>query len=132
MHSLSPLLAAHPVMNNLSQIVTSPIGKFLLLSIAALLEVFGDSFFQSALHRPSGTSRLLSFALGAIVLSLYGAVVNLPEWDFGKLLGVYLVFFFVAAQLVARVRFHQAIGLPVLVGGAFIVSGGLIISFWKP
>ena len=58
-------------------------------------------------------------------------MVNLPRWDFGKLLGVYVVLFFLAAQLVARVRFGQAATAPVWCGGALIVAGGLLIALWK-
>lgn len=104
---------------------------FSLLSGAALLEVLGDSCFQSAIHRSSGLGRIGWFALGALLLALYGLFVNLPHWDFGRLLGIYVVFFFVAAQLVAKVRFNQPMTLPVRVGGVLIVAGGLVLSFWK-
>ena len=72
----------------LNQLVSSPVGAFLVLVIAASLEVFGDSFFQSGLYRSTGTTRSLWFLLGVSVLGLYGVFVNLPQWDFGKLLGV--------------------------------------------
>jgi len=42
-----------------------------------------------------------------------------------------VVFFFLVAQVVAKVRFHQPISAPVLVGGCLIIGGGLIISLWK-
>lgn len=118
-------------MPNLTQHFSTPIGTFLLLSLAALLEVIGDSFFQSALHRSAGGSRIFFLALGAAVLVGYGLVVNLSGWDFGRLLGVYVVFFFLATLLVARVRFHQSPTVPQIIGGIFIVTGGLLISFWK-
>jgi hypothetical protein len=104
---------------------------FLLLALAATLEVLGDAFFQSAVHHSSGSWRWIFIAGGGATLSVYGLVVNLPPWNFGKLLGVYVVFFFVIAQIVAMVRFHQPISLPVLVGGFLIMAGGLMISFWK-
>ena len=115
----------------LNQFVASPIGAFVVLSVAATLEVLGDSFFQSGLYRSTGSHRLLWFGLGVTVLGLYGLCVNLPEWDFGKLLGVYVAIFFVVAQVVAKVRFHQSPGAPIVVGGALIVAGGLVITFWK-
>jgi drug/metabolite transporter superfamily protein YnfA len=115
----------------LNQLVASPAGAALVLVIAASLEVFGDSFFQSGMYRSSGSSRSVWFVLGVAVLSLYGLFVNLPQWDFGKLLGVYVALFFVVAQVVAKVRFHQSPTTPILVGGSLIVAGGLVITFWK-
>jgi small multidrug resistance family-3 protein len=38
------------------------------------------------------------------------------------------VLFFLLAQIVARVRFGQAPTLPILIGGALIVAGGVTIS----
>jgi drug/metabolite transporter superfamily protein YnfA len=119
-------------MRSLDYLLALPGGVYLLLLVAAFLEVSGDAFFQSAVHRSSGPSRWLSLAGGAVTLSLYGLIVNLPRWDFGKLLGVYVVIFFVVAQVIAKVRFDQPISRPVLAGGFMIVAGGLIISFWKP
>ena len=104
---------------------------FLVLSGAALLEVLGDSCFQSALRRSSGAGRIGWIALGVLILGLYGLTVNLPRWDFGRLLGVYVVFFFFAAQVVAKIRFHQTMTLPIRVGGLLIAAGGLVISLWK-
>jgi small multidrug resistance family-3 protein len=118
-------------MQSLNEIVARPTGVFLLLLVAALLEVLGDSCFQSAIHGSSGLPRWISAIAGVGILSLYGLVVNVPQWNFGKLLGVYVVFFFVTAQIVARVRFNQPTSLPVLVGGFMIMVGGAIISFWK-
>jgi small multidrug resistance family-3 protein len=115
----------------LNQVVSSPIGAAGVLLIAASLEVFGDSFFQSGLYRSSGTQRSLWFLLGIGVLGLYGLFVNLPQWDFGKLLGVYVALFFVVAQIVAKIRFQQSPTAPILVGGSLIVAGGLVITFWK-
>jgi small multidrug resistance family-3 protein len=118
-------------MRSLDQILAVKGAVFVLLLVAATLEVLGDAFFQSAVHRSSGLWRWISLAGGGATLSIYGLVVNLPRWDFGKLLGVYVVFFFIVAQVVAKVRFHQPTSVPVLVGGFMIMAGGLIISFWR-
>jgi small multidrug resistance family-3 protein len=115
----------------INQVVSSPIGAFVVLVIAALLEVLGDSFFQSGLYRSTGANRSVWFVLGIAVLGCYGLFVNLPQWDFGKLLGVYVALFFVVAQVVAKLRFHQSPTTPILVGGGLIVAGGLVITFWK-
>lgn len=115
----------------LERIVATPAGAYAVLSLAALLEVSGDACFQSALYQATGFQRLTWIAAGVFVLSSYGVFVNLPPWDFGKLLGVYVVLFFVIAQIVAKLRFHQSPTVPILAGGALIVAGGLLITFWK-
>ena len=114
--------------NFLDHIVAHRGGALLILLLAAVLEAYGDSCFQSALYRSSGTTRTLAFLGGAVSLAAYGLVVNVPRWDFGKLLGVYVVMFFLVAQVVARVRFGQTPTLPVVFGGTLIVAGGVIIS----
>lgn len=116
-----PLLAREP----------GPGLTLLLLGAAAFLEAFGDSCFQSALYRSEGAGRFLTAGLGVLALAAYGFTVNLPRWDFGRLLGVYVVFFFLCAQLLAWLRFDQRPTLPVCAGGALIVAGGCIISFWR-
>jgi uncharacterized membrane protein len=37
----------------------------------------------------------------------------------------------VIAQLVSWLVFHQRPGLPIVVGGGFIVLGGIVLSTWK-
>jgi len=112
----------------LNHLVAHRSGALFLLAIAAFLEAYGDSCFQSALYRASGMSRILAFAAGAVSLAAYGLVVNAPRWEFGKLLGVYVVLFFLLAQIVARVKFGQSPTLPILIGGGLICAGGVIIS----
>ena len=56
------------------------------------------------------------------------AVVNKPAWDFGRLLGIYVVFFFIVAQLISWLVFNQRPTMPIVVGGAFIVAGGVVMS----
>jgi len=108
-----------------------PGGVLAWLFIAALLEVSGDAFFQSAVHRALGAARWASIAAGALNLSFYGLVVNLPRWNSGKLLGIYVVLFFVITQVIARVKFQEPASLPVVVGGILIISGGLVLAFSK-
>ncbi|WP_263354842.1 hypothetical protein [Acidicapsa acidisoli] len=117
--------------NILSQLVATPLGAFAVLSLAAFLEVSGDACFQSGLYQATGATRGMWFLSGAAVLATYGFFVNLPQWDFGKLLGVYVVLFFVIAQIVAKIRFHQSPTTPILVGGALIVAGGVVMTFWR-
>lgn len=115
----------------LNQIVASRVGMFVVLLLAAFLEAFGDSCFQTGLYRSSGVMRYVSFAGGAIALALYGLVVNTPPWQFGKLLGLYVVLFFLVAQILAKVRFNESPTPPILLGGSLILAGGMIISLWQ-
>lgn len=118
-------------MDLLERLVQNPAGALAMLAFAAFLEAFGDSFFQVGFYRSSGWGRVGAIVLGALVLTAYGSAVNAPRWDFGKMLGVYVVLFFVVAQILNKVRFGQAPTLPIYAGGALIVSGGLVIAFWK-
>jgi hypothetical protein len=119
------------VKNFLDSVVAHPAGAFGLLAVAAFLEAFGDSLFQSGIYRSTGVTRGLFFVSGAIVLGLSGFTVNIPHWDFGKLLGIYVVLFFLVAQVLAKVRFNQAPTTPIYVGGTLIATGGVIIAFWR-
>ena len=99
-----------------------------LLVLAAFLEVGGDALFRWGLRG----GRWIGLALGAAMLCAYGFSVNLPQWDFGRLLGVYIAIFFVAAQLVSVLAFRERLQLPTIVGGVLIVAGGLVIWGWPP
>ena len=100
---------------------------FILLLVAAGLEALGDSFFQSGIHKSTGTLRTGFFLAGMAALALYGFMINTAPWDFGRLIGLYVVFFFVISQVIARLRFHQTPSPAMWVGGSFIVIGGAII-----
>ena len=109
----------------------NPVSILLVLTFAAILEAGGDALARSGLHAHALHVRLGFFALGAIVLFAYGVTVNLPNWDFGRLLGVYVAMFFVVAQLINLFAFGIRPGLPIYCGGALIVAGGMIMTFWK-
>src|SRR3974377_1677930 len=115
----------------LTQLVATRVGAIAVLLLAAFLEVYGDSLFQSGLYRTSGLTRGSAFAGGALTPAGYGLLVNTPPWDFGRLLGLYVVLFFLVAQVLARVRFQQSPTLPIMVGGSLIVAGGAVITLWK-
>jgi small multidrug resistance family-3 protein len=116
--------------NLLDHIVAYRVGALVVLLTAAFLEAYGDSCFQSGLYRSSEVNRTFAFVIGAVSLAGYGLVVNVPRWDFGRLLGVYVVLFFLCAQMIARVKFGQAPTIPLITGGALITAGGLIISIF--
>ena len=103
-----------------------------VLFLAALLEAGGDALVRTGLEAGSAGRKLALFAAGAAILFAYGYAVNAPRWDFGRLLGIYVVFFFVVAQAISWAAFGQKPSVPILVGGAFILLGGLILSLWRP
>jgi drug/metabolite transporter superfamily protein YnfA len=100
----------------------------LLLFAAALLEAGGDALLRAGFHASNTAMRVCLFVIGGLVLFTYGYVVIAQPWDFGRLLGVYVVFFFVVAQLISWIIFHQRPSAGLLIGGVFIVTGGIIIS----
>jgi drug/metabolite transporter superfamily protein YnfA len=119
-------------MSQLSRIVSTPAGIFAVLAFAAYLEVQGDACFQSGLYHASGMRRAGWLLGGAAVLVCYSLFLNSSKVDFGKLLGVYVVLFFLVAQIIAKLQFHQTPTKPIYLGGAFIIVGGLIMALWRP
>lgn len=101
-----------------------------LLLLAALLEAGGDSLVRAGIRNPAPWARAAQFLLGTALLFAYAWTVNAPPWAFGRLLGLYVVFFFVIAQAVSWLVFGQPPSRPVLAGGALIVSGGLVIAIF--
>lgn len=99
--------------------------------MAALFEAGGDALVRLGLHASPTGKRVLFLAAGGLVLFGYGCLVNAPPWDFGRLLGVYVVLFFLIAQVIGWLVFGQAPTRNILMGGLFIVIGGAIIS-WRP
>ncbi len=107
-----------------------PLPLFLLA--AALLEAGGDALLRKALLDSAGPARLILFMAGAVALLAYGTVVNLAPLEFGQVVGLYIATLFVMWQLINFLFFRELPTLPILAGGVLIVTGGLIVSFWKP
>ena len=95
---------------------------------AAFVEAGGDALMRVGLRSPTHARAALFFLLGGLVLTFYGYAVNAPPWDFGRLLGVYVAFFFVMAQLISWLGFGQKPTPMILLGGALIVVGGCVVS----
>jgi drug/metabolite transporter superfamily protein YnfA len=93
-----------------------------VLILAALLEVGGDALVRIGLH-----SYGYSLAGGAFALFAYGMVVNQGGVDFNRLMGIYIAVFFVVSQVISLVLFKQVPDDRLLLGGGFIVTGGLVI-----
>jgi small multidrug resistance family-3 protein len=101
------------------------------LLLAAMMEAGGDALVRMGLRQHRTGMRGLAFTGGALVLFGYGLLVNAPDWDFGRLLGLYVVFFFVIAQIVSWVVFHQPPSLTTILGGALILAGGLVLGIGR-
>lgn len=95
----------------------------LWLLAAALLEVGGDAAMRIGLR-----GQAWGYALGTLLLAAYGLLVNQPAWQFNRLLGLYIVIFFIVSQALAWAFFGERPNLGLIVGGTLIVAGGLIIQ----
>jgi hypothetical protein len=103
-----------------------------LLVIATLLEVSGDAVIRVGLYGRSGVMRIALFLAGAALLFGYGAFLNLAPVVFGRVVGLYIATLFVVWQLINYFAFRTAPTLPIVVGGALVIAGGAIITFWQP
>jgi small multidrug resistance family-3 protein len=103
------------------------------LVVATVLEVSGDAVIRIALHNHAGVSaiRITLFALGAALVFGYGTLLNLAPLEFRNVVGLYIATLFIVWQFINFVFFGTLPTLPILAGGALIVAGGFIVSFWK-
>ena len=100
-------------------------GTLLSLVIAAAMEVGGDAAIRHGLLR-SGWPAIV---VGAALLVGYGLVVNTSlAVDFGRLMGVYIVVFFVVSQLIGMCVLGEWPSRTLLLGGALIITGGGVIQ----
>ena len=93
-----------------------------VLVLASVLEVGGDALVRIGLH-----SYGYSLAAGAFALVAYGVLVNQSGVDFNRLMGIYIAVFFVVSQVISYLFFKQIPDDRMLLGGGFIVTGGLVI-----
>jgi drug/metabolite transporter (DMT)-like permease len=95
------------------------------LVAAATLEAGGNALLRQGLLR--GWWPLL--AAGAATLGLYGLLVNQSglSLDYGRLMGCYIVAFFLVSQILAALIFHDPPSFRMLLGGTLIILGGLAI-----
>jgi hypothetical protein len=106
--------------------------KVLAFIVAAtIFEAVGDALMRIALHYHVLPGRIALFAGSAVLLSLYGAFLNLAPVEFAQATGIYLASLFVMFQVVNFAFFKVVPSTGVLVGGAFIIAGSAIIYSWK-
>lgn len=101
------------------------------LIIATLLEVCGDALIRKCIYNYTGPARIGLMLVGAMLLFGYGFLLNLAPVEFGRIVGLYIATLFIMWQLINYITFKTPPTLPVIVGGALVVAGGLIITFWK-
>jgi small multidrug resistance family-3 protein len=102
--------------------------SLLILLACACLEAGGDALVRRGMHSGSAAMRMSLYVTGALILFVYGWLVNRPPWSFGSLLGVYVVLFFVMAQVMSWAIFGERPGVRVIIGGALIIIGGLVVA----
>jgi len=114
---LKPLDSLHPLV---------------FLIVATVLEASGDAVVRLAIYGQGSALRPVLFLTGAVLLFCYGMMLNLAPLDFGRVIGLYIATLFVVWQVVNFITFRSLPTLPTLVGGALVIAGGSIITFWKP
>jgi hypothetical protein len=103
-----------------------------LLLAATILEVSGDAVVRMGIYNHVGLIRIGLFLAGALLLFGYGTFLNLAPLDFGRVVGLYLATLLVVWQVINFVAFRALPTLPIIVGGSLVITGGAIITFWKP
>src|SRR5450759_993155 len=101
------------------------------LIVATTLEAFGDAIVRMGLTQHSGVQRASLFFAGAVLLFGYGLSLNLAPIEFGRVVGLYIATLFVVWQIVNFVAFRTLPSVPILLGGALIIAGGSIVTFWQ-
>jgi hypothetical protein len=107
------------------------VNPIVLLAIATTLEVSGDAVVRMAMYNHVGIIRLGLFLVGAVLLFGYGSFLNLAPLEFGRVVGLYIAILFVIWQVINFIAFRSVPTLPTLVGGALIIAGGAVTTFWK-
>lgn len=104
---------------------------FGFLVLATTLEATGDAVIRNALNTNAVLPRIGLFALGAILVFGYGVSLNLAPTEFSRVVGLYIATLFVVWQIVNFFAFKTTPTLPILTGGALIIVGGLLVTFWE-
>ncbi len=100
-------------------------GTLPMLVLAALLELGGDAAMRHGLVRKAWPW----LALGVAILTAYGLAVNFNRSiNFGRVMGLYIAVFFVVSQVLSFLIFGERPTPRLLLGGALIMAGGLVIQ----
>ena len=101
------------------------------LILATTLEVTGDAIIRLGLGRSVVATKGVYFAAGAVLLFGYGLSLNLAPIEFHRVVGIYIATLFIVWQIISFLVFRSVPTVPILVGGALIVAGGLTVAFWE-
>jgi hypothetical protein len=104
---------------------------FLFLIVATALETFGDAIVRIGIGQTAWLPRSGLFLAGALLLFGYGVSLNLAPIEFNRVVGLYVAILFIMWQVVNLIVFRSPPGMPILLGGALIVAGGLVVTFWE-
>ena len=107
------------------------IHPIVFIIICTIFETVGDAIVRKALYNNAGIARIGILVLGMVLLLGYGIFLNLAPVEFGRIVGLYIATLFVVWQIVNYITFKSTPSLPVIVGGSLIVTGGLIVTFWR-
>jgi len=107
------------------------IHPFYFILVATILEVIGDALIRMSIYNHQGIVRLGLMIIGSLLFFGYGSSLNLAPVKFGQVVGLYIATLFVVWQVLTFLIFKSTPSTSVLVGGSFIVLGGLIVTFWK-
>ena len=100
------------------------------LIAATTLEALGDATVRIGLFNRTGIDRGAIIFGGGVLLLGYGTMLNLAPLPFERVVGLYIATLFVVWQVVTFTTFRTIPSIPILVGGAFIIAGGLVVTFW--
>lgn len=103
---------------------------FLFLIVATTLETFGDAIVRIGIGQTARLPRSALFLAGAVLLFGYGLSLNLAPIEFSRVVGLYIATLFIVWQIVNLIVFRAPPATPVWFGGALIVLGGLVVTFW--
>jgi hypothetical protein len=103
----------------------------LLLVVATALEASGDAVVRLGIYQHTGAVRVAMLLSGAVLLLGYGTLLNTAPVTFGRIVGLYIATLFVIWQIINFLVFRALPGLPVWLGGALVIAGGLIVTYWR-
>jgi small multidrug resistance family-3 protein len=104
--------------------------KLIIFAFLVLATAF-DAIIRNGLAQRIMSTKSLYFLVGAAMLFGYGLSLNLAPIEFHRVVGVYIATLFVMWQIISFIAFRSVPTLPVIVGGALIVTGGLTVAFWE-